>query len=81
MKKISMLEFRRNAKRAIDAVQRGERFLLTYRGKAIARLEPVGSEEVHVPPDDPLLRIDDFSVEGPGGRLGNEEIDDLIYEP
>ena len=74
-----MLEFRRNAKRALQAVQRGERVLLTYRGKAIARLEPVSGEISEVAPDDALLRIDDFAVDGPGGELPNEEIDRLIY--
>ena len=80
MKRMSMLEFRRNAKQALDAVQRGERLLLTYRGKAVARLEPV-VEANEIPPDDPLLRIDDFAVDGPGGPLPNEQIDRLIYGP
>ena len=79
VKKMSMLEFRRNAKRALEAVQRGERVLLTYRGKAVARLEPVNPEIAPVSPDDPLLRIDDFAIDGPGGSLSNEEIDRLIY--
>ena len=79
MKTISMLEFRRNARRALDAVRRGERLVLTYRGKPIARIEPVLPEGSDVPDDDPLLRVDDFAVEGVGGALANEEIDRLIY--
>ena len=74
-----MLEFRRNARRALDALRRGERLLLTYRGKAVARLEPIGGGAGEVPDDDPLLRIDDFAVDGPGGPLGNEEIDRHVY--
>ncbi len=76
-----MLEFRRNARRVLDAVRRGERVLLTYRGKAVARLEPVRPESRAVPEDDPLRRIDDFAVAGPGGPLTNAEIDRLAYEP
>lgn len=79
MKTVSMLEFRRNAQRTLKAVLRGERFLLTYRGKPVARLEPVRPESAEVPEDDPLLRVDDFAVDGAGGPLGNEEIDRLIY--
>jgi len=79
MKTMTMLEFRRDARRALEAVRRGERLLLTYRGKPVARLEPVGDDASGVPEDDPLLRVDDFAVDGPGGPLANEEIDRLLY--
>jgi prevent-host-death family protein len=79
MKTITMLEFRRDARRALEAVRRGERLLLTYRGKPVARLEPVGTDAGEVPEDDPLLRVDDYAIEGPGGPLANEEIDRLLY--
>lgn len=78
MKTITMLEFRRDARRALDAVRRGERLLLTYRGKPVARLEPVG-ETPEVPEHDPLLRVDDYAIDGPGGTLPNDELDRLIY--
>jgi prevent-host-death family protein len=81
MKTLSMLEFRRNAKGALDAVRRGERLLLTYRGQPVARLEPVRPDAAAVPDDDPLLRVDDFAVEGAGGPLGNAEIDRIVYGP
>lgn len=81
MKTISMVEFRRDAKRWIDAVRKGERLLLTYRGEAVAHLEPVRPETSTVPADDPLLRVEDFAVDGAGGSLTNEEIDGLIYGP
>lgn len=76
-----MLELRRDARRWLEAVRNGERFVLTYRGKPVARLEPVRPETSDVPEDDPLLRIDDFAVDGPGGRLDNAEIDRLVHEP
>lgn len=76
-----MLELRRDARRWLEAVRNGERFVLTYRGKPVARLEPVRSGASDVPEDDPLLRIDDLAVDGAGGRLGNPEIDRVVYEP
>lgn len=76
-----MLEFRRNARRALEAVRRGERVLLTYRGEPIARLEPVRPEPSALRDDDALLRIEEFAVAGPGGRITNREIDHLVYEP
>jgi antitoxin (DNA-binding transcriptional repressor) of toxin-antitoxin stability system len=79
MKEITMLEFRRNARRVLDALRRGERLLLTYRGKPVARLEPVGADAASVPDDDPLLRVEDYAVDGPGGVLSNPEIDRLLY--
>ena len=79
MRTITMLEFRRNARRALEAVRRGERLLLTYRGEPVARLEPVGAGTSEVSEDDPLLNVDDYAVEGPGGALSNDEVDRMIY--
>jgi antitoxin (DNA-binding transcriptional repressor) of toxin-antitoxin stability system len=74
-----MLEFRRDARRALEAVRRGERLILTYRGRAIARLEPVREAAAAAPGDDPLLRLDEYAVDGPRGKLTNNEIDRLLY--
>lgn len=74
-----MLEFRRDARRALDAVRRGERLLLTYRGEPVARLEPVRPDAKDVPDDDPLLHVNEYAVDGPGGPLPNDEVDRLIY--
>jgi len=79
MKTITMLELRRDARRWIEAVQRGERLVLTYRGEPVARLEPVRPASGEVPEDDPLLRIEDFAVDGSGAMLTNEEIDRVVY--
>lgn len=79
MRRLSMLQFRRDARRVLDAVRRGEGMILTYRGRAIARLEPV-REAAHGPPeDDPLFHLDDYAVDGPRGKLSNAEIDRLVY--
>ncbi len=80
MKTLSMLQFRKDAKRALLAVQRGERILLTYRGRAIARLEPVRPSQA-VSAEDSLLRIDDYAVDGRKGRLTNAQVDRALYGP
>lgn len=79
MKTMSMLEFRRDARRALDLVSRGQRLVLTYRGRPIARIEPIEPSGGPPPEDDPLLRIGDFAVAGPGGRLSNRQIDRTVY--
>lgn len=50
-----------------------------YRGQPVARLEPMPPESSAVAEDDPLLHVDDFAVDGPGGPLASEEIDRLVY--
>ena len=79
MKQISMLAFRRDASRALRAVARGERLILTFRGKPIARLEPIGPASTTPDRNDPVFRIDEFAVDGPGTSLGNAEIDRVVY--
>jgi antitoxin (DNA-binding transcriptional repressor) of toxin-antitoxin stability system len=78
MREITMMDLRRHARRALAALRRGERLLLSYRGQPVARLEPVGAEAGAVKDDDPLLRIDDFAVDGPGTPLSNAEIDRIV---
>lgn len=75
MKSISMLEFRRNAERVLANVRRGERLVLTHRGKPVARLEPILTDGASS--DDPFYSICDLAE--PMGSLTNREMDALIY--
>jgi antitoxin (DNA-binding transcriptional repressor) of toxin-antitoxin stability system len=77
MDKVSVLEFRRDAEGIIRKVQQGKRLLLTYRGKAVMRLEPLAHPEVAA--DDPFYRLDQLAVSGTES-LSNEEIDQIVYE-
>jgi len=79
MKTVTMLEFRRDARKALAAVRRGERLLLTYRGRAVAQLSPVTDAAEALPVDDALRRLDAFAIDGPGGELKNENIDSILY--
>lgn len=73
-----MLQLRKDAARALAAVRRGEPLLLTYRGRPVARIEPVRAE-ARVDDDDALRRLDAFAVDGPRGALANRTIDRLVY--
>lgn len=79
MREITMLEFRRDARRALACIRRGERLLLTYRGRPVARLEPVRGTGTAAVEEDALLRLDDFAVDGPGGPLTNADADRMVY--
>jgi antitoxin (DNA-binding transcriptional repressor) of toxin-antitoxin stability system len=77
MDKISLLEFRRDARGIIGKVQQGKRLLLTYRGKAVMRLEPAQCLEITA--DDPFYRLDQLAFSAVEPR-SNEEIDQIVYE-
>jgi antitoxin (DNA-binding transcriptional repressor) of toxin-antitoxin stability system len=77
MVKISVLEFRREAKRVIGKLRQGQRIILTYRGNPVARMEPIA--ETFIAEDDPIYSLADLAV--PDMKtLTNKEIDRLIYE-
>ena len=40
---------------------------------------PARAVRSRLPPDDPLLHLDTFAVDGPGGSLTNDDIDRLLY--
>jgi prevent-host-death family protein len=74
MKEISMVELRLNAERIIAQVQKGQRMILTRRGKPVARLEPI----TEVPKtNDPIYSLADLAVSGES--LDNAQIDEILY--
>lgn len=80
MKTVTMLEFRKDAAGYLRRVARGERFVLSHRGKPAARLEPVEStaseEEAAV---DPFLKIGDRAKPAPKGPTDHKDIDAILY--
>jgi antitoxin (DNA-binding transcriptional repressor) of toxin-antitoxin stability system len=76
MKTVTMLEFRLHADRILSQVQQGERIVLTYRGKAVARLEPIVSKTLDA--DDPFYSLDS-TTETTGESLSNTQIDEILY--
>lgn len=77
MKAVSLLDFRRNAERIISQVQKGERLILTRRGKPVARLEPIRNESFAA--DDPFYSLSELAE--PAGSLSNRRIDEILYGP
>jgi prevent-host-death family protein len=76
MKTISMVDFRLHAEKIIAQVQKGQRMILTCRGKPVARLEPIVQESLAA--DDPFYALDSLS-DAAGESLTNEQIDDILY--
>ena len=76
MKTISMLDFRHHTEKIIGQVQKGQRMILTCRGKPVARLEPIVKETVDA--DDPFYSLDELS-DSSGAALTNAQIDDILY--
>lgn len=76
MKSITMLQFRRQAEAIVRQVQKGQRFTLTYRGKPVARLEPVADRSLG--DDDPIYDLADLASDAPQ-PLTNAQIDRAVY--
>ena len=76
MTSISMVELRRDAEGVLRRVGRGERLVLTYRGRPVTRLEPYAQPIPSI--DDTIYRLAELSVDE-GESLGNEEMDAIIY--
>jgi antitoxin (DNA-binding transcriptional repressor) of toxin-antitoxin stability system len=79
MKTVTMLEFRQNAEGVLRRLARGERFVLSHRGKPAARLEPLTTAPSTDPADDPFLGIARRAKPSPKGKTKHEEIDRILY--
>ena len=73
---ISMLEFRKHAKKILQRAQRGERFVLSYRGRPVVRLEPIIDPPLK--DEDPFYRLPQLAQKEPED-LTNEQIDRVLY--
>ena len=76
MKTVTMLDLRRSAEQIIDQVRKGQRMVLTYRGKPAIRLEPL--QDAPIAADDPFYALDRMA-DSKGKSLTNRQIDRLIY--
>jgi prevent-host-death family protein len=64
----------------VARAEKGERIILARNGKPVAQLGPAPRlQRSKISPDDPLLNLDSYAFDGPGGKLSNKEIDRLIY--
>jgi antitoxin (DNA-binding transcriptional repressor) of toxin-antitoxin stability system len=78
MKTVTMLEFRRDAEGILRRLAKGERFILSHRGRPAARLEPL-AEAAPDAARDPFLTIARRAAPSPKGRTPHEEIDRILY--
>ncbi len=79
MKTITMLEFRQNAQSVLRRIAKGERFLLSHRGKHAARLEPLTTTPDNAAANDPFLSIGSRATASPKGKTKHREIDRIVY--
>jgi antitoxin (DNA-binding transcriptional repressor) of toxin-antitoxin stability system len=79
MKTVTMLEFRKNAEGILRRLGRGERFVLSHRGRPAARLEPVTVVRICDPATDPFLTIGRRAVPSPKGKTRHADIDRILY--
>jgi antitoxin (DNA-binding transcriptional repressor) of toxin-antitoxin stability system len=79
MKTITMLEFRQNAQSVLRRIAKGERLLLSHRGKPAARLEPLTTPANDVRSNDPFLTIGSRATASPKGKTRHTDIDRIVY--
>ena len=79
MKTVTMLEFRKDAEGILRRIAKGERLLLSHRGRPAARLEPLLPESSINPTHDPFLNVGDRSLPSPKGKTHHRDIDRLLY--
>ena len=64
----------------VARAEKGERITIARAGKPVAQLGPAPRRRRDaLPGDEPLLNLDAFAVDGPGGDLTNEDIDRRLY--
>jgi prevent-host-death family protein len=64
----------------VARAEKGERIIIARAGKPAAQLVPAPKRKRRkLPVDDPLLNLDKFGFDGPGGELTNHEIDRMVY--
>lgn len=79
MKTVTMLEFRQDAEGVLRRVAKGERFVLSHRGKPAARLEPLTTAPASDPASDPFLGIARRAKPSRKGKTKHADIDHILY--
>lgn len=77
---VNIHEAKTRLSKLVARAERGERIVIARGGKPVAELGPAARPaRPALPADDPLLNLDEFAIDGPGGRLPNREIDRIVY--
>lgn len=76
---VNITDAKTRLSRLIARVERGERIVIARAGKPVAELRPVPKmKKRSIPLDDPLLRVDEYSYDGPIGPTTNRNIDGTV---
>jgi prevent-host-death family protein len=66
--------------RLVARAEQGEHITIARAGKPVAQLGPPARPKRRASAlDDPLLRVDEYSFDGPVGKSANEDIDRTVY--
>ena len=77
---VNVHEAKTHFSKLLARVEKGERITVARAGKPVARLVPAhATAPGGLPPNDPLLNLDQFGFDGPGGSLSNAEVDQVVY--
>jgi antitoxin (DNA-binding transcriptional repressor) of toxin-antitoxin stability system len=79
MRTVTITELRKSAGSLLRRVEKGERFMLSYRGRAVARLEPLHAPFVGDPTRDPFFTVGDRAMPSPKGRTEHSDLDRIVY--
>ena len=79
MKTVTMLQFRKDAEGVLRRVAKGERLILSHRGKPAARIEPLLATEPADAATDPFLGIGGRAKRSPKGPTSHDTIDRAVY--
>jgi prevent-host-death family protein len=79
-KTVNIHDAKTQLSRLVARAERGERITIARAGKPVAQLGPAPkSRRRSSLLDDPLLRIDEYSFDGPIGSVSNADIDRTVY--
>ncbi len=77
---VNMHDAKTRLSQLVARAEKGERITIARDGKPVAQLGPVPRRQRRgLRADDPLLNLESFAVDGPGGNLSNEDIDRTLY--
>lgn len=74
-----MVDLRSRAAQVLSRLSHGERLVLCYRGKPVARLEPFHSPEESLPEADPFLTVAARAKPSKKGATPHDRIDSFVY--
>ena len=78
---VNITDAKTHLSRLIARVERGERIIIARAGKPVAELRRVRRiQKRAIREDDPLLRVDEYSYDGPIGPTTNRDIDTTVCD-